>query len=48
MTSAQKRTGWLWTLEGAGLEGKSNRNAIGARVEVTVGETTYTRVVPRR
>lgn len=32
-------------LEGAGQYGKSNRSAIGARVQVTAGGTTYTRVV---
>ncbi len=32
-------------LEGAGTPGKSNRSAIGARVQVRAGEMTYTRVV---
>jgi enediyne biosynthesis protein E4 len=37
---------WLTLrLEGAGKAGKSNRNAIGAKVTVTAGEMTYTREV---
>jgi hypothetical protein len=37
---------WIaFTLEGLGIPGKSNRGAVGARIEVTIGSETYTRSV---